>query len=480
MDGDCGGIESVEERAKKLAELTGREYKDVLTDLLDDGKLNQSNVDESPDLVEQLKGAAELIATVQNISKDIQDNTVLNGGENETVLEVKTTLEGDVVDRAIASVQRKAENIKKIALIILPVFLLITGGTMSNMGVFNSDESQQDYENDNCNPDWNWFNSYANLDNENDLVVYGEFNDDAHCNYDMQGMFVFTINKDGAFFDDFTTTETFEGMWSQEHRFTNLPEGEYDVELAFDENGDSWWHWNVEGGHTIESNCITDMASLNSWAEVYDNNSIEVHMQIANYGVCDEEVEIGISVYLETDYQFSLEPNDLGTEWIYGSEMTIIIRHDDFTNLGDGNWSFETRFTPLDESEECCEMTEQVEINTTPEPEPCNGSASFYSVSYEWRNETNDTINLKVLWDADWSCDETQEIEIDLYLKDENDTILFGDTFIYNTTFNSLDRKTYTITNITKPTNGHKICLAIWVEVNDWRLDNEWNETLSE
>ena len=134
MDGDTANIIDIEERAKKLSELTGREYEDVLTDLLDDGKLNQSNTDDSADLVEQLKDAAELIATVQNISKDIQDNTVLNGGENETVVEVKTTLEGDIVDRAIESVQRKAENIKKIALIILPIFLLLTGGTLEGMG----------------------------------------------------------------------------------------------------------------------------------------------------------------------------------------------------------------------------------------------------------------------------------------------------------------------------------------------------------
>jgi len=42
MDEETDDCASLEERATKLAELTGREYKDVLTDLLDDGKLNQS------------------------------------------------------------------------------------------------------------------------------------------------------------------------------------------------------------------------------------------------------------------------------------------------------------------------------------------------------------------------------------------------------------------------------------------------------
>ena len=40
MDGEGEDFENVEDRAKKLSELTGRDYEDVLTDLLDDGKLN--------------------------------------------------------------------------------------------------------------------------------------------------------------------------------------------------------------------------------------------------------------------------------------------------------------------------------------------------------------------------------------------------------------------------------------------------------
>jgi hypothetical protein len=100
-------------KAKMLSEATGRDYEDVLEDLLDDGKLNESNISK-PDLVEQLKEAAELITTVQSISQEVADNSVLNGGDNKTEVKVETTLEGDVVDRAIASVQRKADDMKKI------------------------------------------------------------------------------------------------------------------------------------------------------------------------------------------------------------------------------------------------------------------------------------------------------------------------------------------------------------------------------
>ena len=51
--------------------------------------------------------------------EDISNNKVLNGGDNATSVKVETTLEGDIVDRAIASVERKAQNLKKIVVIVI-------------------------------------------------------------------------------------------------------------------------------------------------------------------------------------------------------------------------------------------------------------------------------------------------------------------------------------------------------------------------
>jgi len=137
---------SIVKKAKLLADATGRSFEDVLEDLLDDGKLNESNV-EKIDLVTQLKEAAELITTVQAISQEVSENKVLNGGDNSTEVKVETTLEGDIVDRAIESLQNKADNIKKLAATLIPIFLLLTGGSMEAFGiidVFGSDDS--DYE----------------------------------------------------------------------------------------------------------------------------------------------------------------------------------------------------------------------------------------------------------------------------------------------------------------------------------------------
>ena len=163
-------LEELREKAKVLAEATGRSEEDILEDLMDDGVLNQSNQSKSgKDLVEQLKEAAELITTVQSISKEVESNTVLNGGDNKTEVVVETTLEGDIVDRAIASVERKAEKIRKIVVIIAPVLLLLTGGVGLDyfMGEDDGGDSDwnEDYEISGCTaPDAMNFNPDATED----------------------------------------------------------------------------------------------------------------------------------------------------------------------------------------------------------------------------------------------------------------------------------------------------------------------------
>ena len=110
MGKDEPDISELAEKAKIVAEATGRDETDVLSDLLDDGIVNMSNENNRKDLVTQLKEAAELITTVQAINKDVSENTVLNGGDNKTEVQIETTLEGDIVDRAIQSIQRKVRK----------------------------------------------------------------------------------------------------------------------------------------------------------------------------------------------------------------------------------------------------------------------------------------------------------------------------------------------------------------------------------
>ena len=146
-------IAELAEQAKVIAKATGRTEEDVMEDLLDDGIVNMSNEQkQDKDLVTQLKEAAELITTVQQVNKEVSENSVLNGGENKTDVKIETTLEGDIVDRAIESVQRKADNIKKLMATLIPVLLIFTGGSLEAFGVTNmfggDDDSEVTYDDD--------------------------------------------------------------------------------------------------------------------------------------------------------------------------------------------------------------------------------------------------------------------------------------------------------------------------------------------
>ena len=170
-------------KAKTLAKATGRSEEDVLADLMDDGVLNESNK-EKRDLVTELKEAAELINTVQAINKEVSDNKVLNGGDNKTEVAIETTLEGDIVDRAIESVQRKAENIRKIVIMIAPIFLLIGGGgSLEMFGVTDFVGDDDEYYEDPYTPPEVWGCTDWEADNYDEYATL----DDGSCSYDVYG-----------------------------------------------------------------------------------------------------------------------------------------------------------------------------------------------------------------------------------------------------------------------------------------------------
>lgn len=280
-------LEELTEKAKVLSEATGRSMDDVLEDLLDDGMLNKSNQG-GKDLVSQLKEAAELITTVQNISKEVSTNTVLNGGDNKTEIKVDTTLEGDIVDRAIESVQRKADNLKKLLTSLIPFFLLLTGGGLEAFGVIDivDSESEQNvdewdevwgctaFDADNfnpeataddgscrwggnnggggggppCNPMWR-FDDYSYMVDSN-IVVEFDFYDNEGCGIQLNGHFVVFLYQNGESYDDaFVNVGEFKDFVSGGTSFDDLPEGNYHFMVEFHdiecedgscEHGDEW------------------------------------------------------------------------------------------------------------------------------------------------------------------------------------------------------------------------------------------------
>jgi len=395
--------DELRERAKIIAEATGRTEERVLEDLLDDGIVNLSNEQRrDKDLVQQLKEAAELITTVQSISKEVSENTVLNGGENKTKVKVETTLEGDVVDRAIDSLQRKADNIKKLALTLIPIFLLITGGSMEAFGIIDIMGSDDVYDSDyevvwgctvadaeNYNPDatdddgscwWDngggggnecyddwWWKNEAIFDHDhngqgfnNDLRVQVDFIDLNQCNRNMNnGYFEIMVGDSQRIIE-----QDFSNQFSLNEHYIDLPEGDYFVQIDYYTYDGS--HWNgPEAWITMEGEPTCAMDLIHKEAELYllNSNELEVAMIIQSNNDCEGEIDFMFSLYHNDTYESTVEYGVLPVFTVSGTgEYRITLSHSDWKKLGEGLWNLETRFYTESEGEVCCIMTNKVEV----------------------------------------------------------------------------------------------------------------------
>ena len=227
-------IEKIRKKAKVVAEATGRSVDAVIDDLMDDGIVNLSNEEnKEKNLVEQLKEAAELITTVQSISQEVSENTVLNGGENSTEVKVETTLEGDIVDRAIESLQKKADNIKKLGLTLVPIFLLITGGSMEAIGLIDLMPTEVNGGEDGCDPMWG-YDEYGYLDGNN-LEVRFTFQDYMNCGIEhFGGHFIIKLFESGDETEQvFINNIDFIDYISIEYTFMELEGGDYTYGVEF-------------------------------------------------------------------------------------------------------------------------------------------------------------------------------------------------------------------------------------------------------
>lgn len=453
--------DEIRDKAKVIAEATGRSVQSVIDDLMDDGIVNLSNEEKKDkDLVTQLKEAAELITTVQNINQQVTKNTVLNGGDNKTEVKVETTLEGDIVDRAIESAQRKADNIKKLLLTLTPIFLLLTGGAglevlgvTDMMGADDDDYDPYGYEvvwgctawdadnydpyatdddgscywdgggGNNCNPDW-WWQNEAIFDHDhngqgynNDLRVQVDFRDLNYCNIHMNnGYFEIMVGDDSRileynFHDEFIINE----------HYLDLAPGEYYVTVDYYTYDGSSWS-GPTAWVTMESEPETCEMEL-TWKEsnlrlINGGHDLEVEMIIENINDCEGDVAFMFSLYRNNSYQSTVDYDDIYGLRVTGYQTyTITFEHASWQNLGDGEWSIETRFRPLDTGiEDCCQQTNSVVIE--PEPEPCDNLV-LTSNSLTLFNQSN---NLYLEWELNHDGPDNQdcyvevEVMITLYL----------------------------------------------------------------
>ena len=389
-----------------MAEATGRDEADVLADLLDDGIVNNSHKAPEKDLVTQLKEAAELITTVQSINQEVSENRVLNGGDNSTEVKVETTLEGDIVDRAIASVHRKAENIKKIALIVAPVLLLLTGGSMEAFGLTNwlgSDDDDYDDDDyyvdyggctapdaDNYDPmaswddgscywddnngggggppqhcDWSWSDSsYTDDGQPNTLFIEGSFSS-FQCPHEMEGDFRVHLFKDGQHYDE----DEFFGIKFREsydiyHTIEDLEAGDYTIQFRFDTYDGSNWNWDSPRNYYFEESCVAS-PNYNNLVLITNNDDLTVEADFEDENGCGVDIEIMISTYLNGAFVESIDYSEIETFRVseVGTTHIKIENYDGLKDLEDGNWKVEFRFRTVNGNENCCEMSNEVEID---------------------------------------------------------------------------------------------------------------------
>ena len=426
-------VEELREKAKVLAEATGRSEEDILEDLMDDGVLNQSNQSKSgKDLVEQLKEAAELITTVQSISKEVEGNSVLNGGDNKTEVVVETTLDGDIVDRAIASVERKAEKIRKIVVIIAPVLLLLTGGVGLDyfMGEDDGGDSSWDddyYEVWGCTaPDAMNFNPDATDDDGScywDLQIQMTFNDWNKCNRHMEGQFIVEIWDEtrGFMWDQYQIDNKFHDQYTIDDHHYDLEAGDYvvSVEYHFDDS-----HWTgpstlvtMEGEPEPEpvQGCTDSSATNYDDSATEDDGSCEYPPECAanidNLEVNTDGLEVEVIFYIIQDEGSSCENFIVEVVLIPVDDNTNDdISHDEgisgtsnyfshtFDEVPEGDWQVEVMLMSNGEELET-ELSSWIFVEDTTEPETCEINLFFWNLTITEDNEAHSYYDLDCGYD---------------------------------------------------------------------------------
>jgi len=465
MGKDESDISELVEKAKIVAEATGRDEQDVLADLLDDGVVNRSNHESGKDLVTQLKEAAELITTVQAINKDVAENTVLNGGDNKTDVKLETTLEGDLVDRAIESIQRKSENIKKLIITMTPLFLLLTGGGLEALGIIDVMDSEEDdhydpsfaeiygctapdaenymeeatmddgscYWEDNngggggppVNCQWSWSDN-SHLDNGDFLVIRANFGDDS-CPHEMEGRFTVELIKDNEYYDEDEWEDIrFKHNYELEHQFVDLEPGVYRNHFRFETDDGSHWGWDSPETHEVfDDNCYPQ-TELDAPSLSADGNDLIVDLVFSDMGGCGQDIEIEMEIWNGGQLHDNLDYGEVhnGVFWIEpeGDSLMRVQGKAQLSDLPDGDsWTVKARYAHANADDAPYESgwreSNSIVIDEVEDPpeDPCDVEIHNHYRGHVAEDEEQDAILIAFRVVPSNCEDEMVEIDIELY-----------------------------------------------------------------
>ena len=379
-------------------------------------------------------------------------------------------------------------ELKKIALIIAPVFLLISGGSLEALGiinVFDSEEDDDEYWDEpvfveywGCT-DWNAinYNEFANMD-------------DGSCEYDVYGC----TNDAASNYDPMATVD--DGSCEPEpepepvYGCTDSEAENYDPEAEEDDGSCEYPPEPVEGCTDSDAENYNPEAENDDGSCEYppepspEDCTVEIHNHYRGHANNDPSSTTMIVAFkvVPTDcddfiIHVSIELFKHGEPPAYTQQYQVSgdSEHDietDFEDMEAGTWVPKVRAG--------VEGEQKANVNFWAlDIEPsCEGEASFYNSSYsiDYNNTNNSSLaNITAFWDADWSCEEIRYVEIDIYLVLNNTTIQY-ETVGYNLNGQSPTLANYTFIDL-EVAKTYEVYLIVWVDRDGWEQDD--NETMT-
>ena len=312
---DLDAITDMAEKAKIIAEATGRKESDVLADLLDDGIANFS------------------------AGSDMKVD------------------EKDFLDKA----QEQAEKLKKLLTTLIPIVALLAGVGAEGLGILditgwgeesiwdedgpnpnvtmwgctapdaenydpmaNTDDGSCYWEDNNgggggppVNCQWAWEdNSF--MDNGNFLVIRANFGDDS-CPHEMEGRFTVELIKDNEYYDeDEWNNIRFKHNYEIQHSFNDLEPGVYRNHFTFETYDGSNWNWDSPETHEVFDDTCYPQTELDEPTLSSDGNDLIVDLVFSDMGGCGQDIEIEMEVWNAGQLHDNLDYGEVhdGVFWI--------------------------------------------------------------------------------------------------------------------------------------------------------------------
>ena len=403
--------------------------------------------DSDVDLAE-LSEKAELLADATGRDKadvmaDLLDDGILNESNKETK---------GILDKA----NEQAEKAKALLMTVLPVVAILLGGGGAEMlgitdftGLGDDDEPDDDYYYD---PTWDIIYGCTDYNAQN-YEPYAT-DDDGSCYYPVYG-----CTNDAAPNYNPEATED-DGSCEPLVEGCTDPEAEnYDDEANEDDGSCEYYE------EPDPADCLVAIENhyRGHIAEDSEQDAVLIAFKVAPDGCEGFELDIGIELY-QNGYAANY------THWqVVSGDSDHDISHA-FDGLTSGTW-IPKIIAGLDGVQKENVNFWAIDIE---EPE-CEGTASFYQTQTKWLIESNNnttSASAEIKWDADWSCDEEQYMEVDIYIVDENGTVAWSKVAAFNTTGNSLDWKTVVWDENVSMTMNYTLTLSIWTQNDSGGWDN--------